>query len=87
LALEFAAHVVIGGIAFVLIALVAFGLKVFVDWAESWAKPDGWMLDTLRFVEHGIFVVDVLTFSVYVLVTAWNFCAALYALWERPPGR
>ncbi len=58
---------------FVLIAGAALCLKLFVGWVQGLGITPRWMLTTLEVVEYGLFVVDVLTFSVYVLVETWNF--------------
>jgi hypothetical protein len=75
--LEFATHIFVATLVFVLIASAALCLKVFVGWVQGLGIAPKWMLTTLEILEYGLFLVDVVTFSVYVLVETWSFLVAV----------
>jgi hypothetical protein len=76
---RFAGHVVAATVMFGLVALVATGLHLGVDWLTS-LKLDTVIIHALSFLEILIFGSDALVFSVWILISTLD---ALIYLWNN----
>jgi hypothetical protein len=77
---EFAAHILMATAIFVVVAAAAVGLGYFVHWVAG--TPPNIVAPlvprTLQVIEYGVFAIDIVTYSVYVLVNAYSFIKSLF---------
>ena len=72
---EFAGHLIVGTVIFIMVALVATGLSFFVGWLEKLGAPEG-VVTILNWVEYTLLVIDA------VLLVAWVASTAYHAFRE-----
>lgn len=68
---RFAVHMLIGILMFVLVGLGAVVLHLFVNWLKRHELPKG-MIISVTGLEYGIFSIDVILFSIYLVRTGYH---------------
>ncbi|CAG5012163.1 hypothetical protein DYBT9275_05120 [Dyadobacter sp. CECT 9275] len=63
---QFAVHIIVASLIFVLIALAAVGLGYFVHYLEE-KKTSAFIIYTLTFVEYLIFIIDVFLYLLQII--------------------
>lgn len=73
---EFACHVFVATLIFLLMALPAVGLDFLLQWLESF-KINGLILRGLSLVKKAVFVVDLLLFLICLANMSWHFLRSM----------
>ena len=68
---HFAAHILVGSIIFVLIALPAFGLGLLVQWLERQGTAQ-YVLVTLTLLEYAIVTVDAVGLLAHLVLNTYR---------------
>ena len=76
---NFVIHIAVGTFLFVLIAMVALGLALFVEWLASKHMPS-LLLQTVTLLEYALFAADVMAFAVFLYTSLHKL---LRALWQH----
>jgi hypothetical protein len=69
---EIATHILGGAILFIVLAVPAVGLDLLLHWLPQLGVST-FILTGLVAVKFGIFGVDLVLFSIYMLNTSWHF--------------
>jgi hypothetical protein len=70
--IEIATHILGGSVLFIVLAVPAVGLDLLLHWLPTLGVST-FILIGLSAVKVGIFGVDLVLFSVYVINTSWHF--------------
>jgi len=74
---HFTRHVVVGVLLFIIVGLAAVILKYFNDWLIAIGMPSV-ITKTTHFLELGVFVVDVISFTFLLFAEVYSLCREIY---------
>ena len=69
---EFFAHILTASAIFVIIAIAAAGLSVFIHWLQHVFGLDSIIVGVLKLLEYAIFFIDVILFVVWIAVSGYR---------------
>lgn len=80
---DFCIQIVIGAIAFTVVAMVAVLLAALVKWVETWNVAAEWLIGALHWVEWAIFWVDIFCFGLFLIAEVLKLIRALWRDWNE----
>jgi hypothetical protein len=76
---EFLIHVLVGTAIFLVVALAAVALSLFVNWLEA-LKIDTFVVRVVKGLEYFVLCTDAL---LYVIFIVWAFVQTTRRIWKR----